>query len=188
MKSEKIIYLTIITFAVILPVKFYFYFFIAALLLILNKDFRAFKFVRSKSFIFLLVLLLLIHPLLGGEKNISILGIKYSCDSFITGLQMIMRAAVIIPSVKLLFGNLHGSNVNNFWNKFGLTYFDSTFNMSKNLMPNLKDTTNNYFGGMSLNEKKQFLLNPIEFIARFLAVLLTTQNTADKNNYMKESS
>ncbi len=183
MKSEKIIYLVLIILAVITPGTFYYFFFLTAFLLLLFKNIKAFKFVTSKSFIFLTGLLLFVHPLLAGGNNISLLGINYSLDSSLTGLQMIMRAVIIIPSIKLLFRNLSAGSMNNFWKSLGLTHFDSAFSISKKIMPVLKSTTNNYFGKMSRTKRKQLLTNPVEFIARFLAVLLTSHSTTDEKNY-----
>ena len=177
-------YLVIIIFAAtpFIPFDYAVYFFPAAIPYLIFLDIHLFKFVRKLSFLLFVFILILLQPIILGEKDFLMLGIKISTNGFYNGLIMILRAVVMIPAISYLSKTADRKRLQKLFAKLGIKQFDEILEHSQKLFPLLKEKTKEFF--TTVERKKIF--NPIEFTAHFIAFLIKA-TTAYSPKTNKES-
>lgn len=168
-------YLVIIIFAATLfiPFDYAVYFFPATIIYLIFLDIHLFKFVRKLSFLMLVFILILLQPIVLGEKDYLMLGIKISTNGFYNGLIMILRAVVMIPAINYLSKTSDRRNLQKLFARLGIRQYDEILDHSQKLFPLLKEKTKEFF--TTVERKKIF--SPIEFTAHFLAFLIKATTT-----------
>lgn len=181
MKYKYLVLLIFIT-ALFIPNDYALYFFPAAILFLLLLDLHLFRFVLRISFLLLIFLLIILQPLIIGDKNFIILGIKISSEGFYNGIIMVLRAVVMIPSVTYLLKISDKTRLKDLFVKFGIHNFDEILDHSQKLFPLLRMQSKEFFKKKEHNK----YYNPIEFTAQFTAFLIratyTYQNKSKGEN------
>jgi len=168
-------YLVIITFitALLIPRDYAFYFFPPAVLYLMFLDIHLFCFLRRISFLLFVIILLIVQPMVIGEKDFLLLGIKFSTSGFYNGLIMIFRAVVMIPAINYLSKTAGRKKLQSLFAKLGLKNYDEILDHSQKLFPLLKEKTKEFF---TKAERKNFF-NPIELSAQLLAFLIKASHS-----------
>ncbi|MFA7421591.1 MAG: hypothetical protein WCZ90_18050 [Melioribacteraceae bacterium] len=155
--------------AFIIPREYSIYFFPFAILYFYFLDKKLLGFLFKRSFLLIVLILLLLQPLFTGEKDILFAGIKLSSEGFYNGIFMMFRAAVVIPSISYLSRSIEIKKMQKLFSRIGIKNYDEVFIHSQQIFPILKEKTKEYF---TLHRKK--IINPIEFCAQFVAILIRT--------------
>lgn len=155
--------------AFIIPREYSIYFFPAAILYILLLDKELFRFLFKRSILSIVIILLLLQPLLVGEKDILFAGIKLSSEGFYNGIFMMFRAAVVIPLISYLSRGIEIKKFQKLFGRIGIKDYDEVFVHSQQIFPILKEKTKEY---VTVHRKK--IINPLEFCAQFIALLIRT--------------
>jgi len=163
-------YLVTIIFiaALFIPLDFSFYFFPTAILYLIFLDIHLFHFLRGISFLLFILILLMVQPMIIGEKDFLLMGIKFSTAGFYNGLLMIFRAVVMIPAINYLSKTANRKKLQSLFTKLGIENYDEILDHSQILFPLLKVKTREFF--TTVERKKIF--NPIELTAQLLAFLI----------------
>jgi hypothetical protein len=157
--------------AFFIPREYSIYFFPIAILYFLILDMRLLRFLIKKSFLLFIIILLLLQPLLTGEKDLLFAGIKLSSDGFYNGALMMLRAIVIIPSISYLSKIIEIKKLQGLFGKVGIQNYDEIFIHSQQIFPILKEKSKEFY-----TTNKNDIFNPIEFCAQFIALLIKTTN------------
>jgi len=180
MINRYIVFIIFIT-AFIIPREYSIYFFPVAILYIFLLDRKLLRFLFKRSFLLIVLILLILQPLFVGEKDFLFAGIKLSSEGFYNGIFMIFRAAVVIPAISYLSRGIEIKKFQKFFSRVGIKNYDEVFDHSQQIFPILKEKTKEYF---TLNKKK--ITNPIEFIAQFIALLMKTSENHISNSEEKQ--
>ena len=150
-------YLVIITFitALLIPRDYAFYFFPPAVLYLMFLDIHLFCFLRRISFLLFVIILLIVQPMVIGEKDFLLLGIKFSTSGFYNGLIMIFRAVVMIPAINYLSKTAGRKKLQSLFAKLGLKNYDEILDHSQKLFPLLKGKLRNFLQRQNV---KKFLI------------------------------
>src|SRR5690606_37973832 len=138
MKNKYLLIFFLIA-AIFIPREYAVYFFPAAIIYLLILDLKLFNFLLKKSFHLLVFILLFIQPLFTGVKDFDLSGISLSSDSFLNGVQMILRAVVVIPVVSCISRISDKEKLKNIFSKIGVKDFDEIFEYSRLMFPYLKE-------------------------------------------------
>jgi energy-coupling factor transporter transmembrane protein EcfT len=172
MKNKYLVILIFVA-ALFIPRQYAFYFFPAAIFYILYLDIHLFRFIRRFSFLLLVIILLLLQPLIVGEKDLLFLGIKISSNGLSNGLIMVLRAVVMIPAISYLSKTADRKQLQKLFSKIGIQHFDQVLDQSQKLFPLLKEKSREFF--VTTDRKKIF--NPLELTAQFFAFLIKSTNS-----------
>jgi len=135
---------------------------------LISRDVRLFRFITRLSFLILVALLIGFQPLIAGKKDVFLWGIGYSTEVFYSGLFMVVRAIVIIPTINWLSKTMEKEKLKRLSEVLGIKNFDEILTHSKNLFPVIKESSFRY-----LKESgKGKYYDPVEFTARFIALLI----------------
>lgn len=181
MKNKYFILVISVT-SLFIPREYAFYFFPLAILYILYVDIKLYRFFKKFSFLILVLILIILQPLIIGEKDFLFIGIKLSSNGFYNGLIMILRAVVMIPAISYLSKTTDRKKLQKAFSKIGIQHFDEILDHSQNLFPLLKEKSREFF--VTTNRKK--ILNPIEFTAQFFAFLIKSTNSYPPKIKQKE--
>ncbi|HSL90670.1 MAG TPA: hypothetical protein VK870_15305 [Ignavibacteriaceae bacterium] len=171
--KNKYFIIVIFLAALIIPAGYTLYFFPLAFLYLLYLDSKLFRFLKRISFIVLILLLLILQPLLIGEKDFSIIGIGFSSTAFYNGLMMILRAVLMISSISYLSKTADRKKIQRIFSRIGISHFDEILDHSQKLFPLLKEKSREF---ISATDKKR-ILNPLDLTAHFFAFLIKTTHT-----------
>lgn len=172
MRNKYFIFVTFLA-ALFIPAEYTLYFFPLAFLYLLYLDSKLFRFLKRISFIVLIFILLILQPLLIGEKDFSIIGIGFSSSAFFNGLMMILRAVIMISSISYLSKTADRRKIQRFFSRIGIRHFDEILSHSQKLFPLLKEKTREF---ISATDKKR-ILNPLDLTAHFFAFLIKSTHT-----------
>ncbi len=125
------------------------------------------KAVRSKLFWIFLVFLTLVQPMIFGVKDVKIYGIPFSTATFYSGLQISLRAILVMLAFSIFMKNSRDYDIFKLWQKLGIKDFDRVYSEAQNLMPAVKE---NIVRSGKLSRKQLF--NPVEFASNLLAGIL----------------
>ncbi len=177
--KNKYLVIIILVATLFIPFDYAIYFFPATIIYLVFLDIHLFKFVRKLSFLILVFILILLQPIVLGEKDYLMLGIKISSIGFYNGLIMTLRAVVMIPAISYLSKTADRKKLQRLFDKLGTRHYDEILDHSQKLFPLLKEKTKEFF--TTVERKKIF--NPIEFTAQFIAFLIKATTTyTPKNN------
>lgn len=168
-------YFVIVIFlaALLITAEYTLYFFPLALLYLLYLDSKLFRFLKRISFIVLILILIILQPLLIGEKDLSIIGIGFSSTAFYNGLMMILRAVIMISSISYLSKTADRKKIQRLFSRIGMRHFDEILDQSQKLFPLLKERIREF---ISATDRKR-ILNPLDLTAHFFAFLIKTTHT-----------
>lgn len=167
MKNKYLVF-SIFIFALFIPREYAFYYFPAAILYILVLDIQLFRFIKRISFLLLVIIIMILQPLVIGEKDFLFFGIRLSSTGFYNGLIMVLRAVVMIPIITYLSKTADKKKLQMVFSKIGIQQFDEILDQSQKLFPLLKEKSREFFVAMD----RKMIFNPIELTAQFFAFLI----------------
>jgi hypothetical protein len=135
---------------------------------LISRDVRLFRFTTRPSFLILVAILIGLQPLIPGKKDMFLWGIGYSTEVFYSGLFMVIRAIVIIPTINWLSKTMEKEKLKRLSAMLGIKNFDEILTHSQNLFPVIKESSFRYFK----ESGKEKYYDPVEFAARFIALLI----------------
>jgi len=140
---------------------------------------EVFRKMKRKEFWIFIFIISFVQPILFGEKDISILGIPYSSNTLWIGISMSLRAIMIMTAFSFLMIMSKAEKMELFWQRVGIGHFDTIFNETQNVLPQLKSLLQNSLTEFKKkNGKKTILLHPIDFAAHTLAKIIKTVNNS----------
>ncbi|HOJ17968.1 MAG TPA: hypothetical protein PLT92_05345 [Ignavibacteriaceae bacterium] len=135
---------------------------------LIRQDMKLFKFITRSSFFILVFLLIGLQPLIAGKKDFFLLNLGFSLEVFYSGLFMVIRAIVIIPSITWLSKTMEKAKLKKLSSLLGIKNFDEILTHSQNMFPVIKESCIKYF--KETGKRKYY--DPVEFFARFIALLI----------------
>ena len=179
MKTKKFLLTSIILMSIFLPQHLLIYIsplLIAALLLM---DYKWIRFVKNKTILFLFVLLVIIQPVLIGEKDILFWGIGISSASFISGLSMFLRGVLVISTFQTINRTMPKEKLFGFWKIIGIMNFDEVFETAKLIFPKLRKRV---LSAIGQSKKRIYLKSPLTIIAEIIALTMNEAHSAEVEN------
>jgi energy-coupling factor transporter transmembrane protein EcfT len=169
MKTKHIV-IALCLLSFFIPAGLSVWFFPAAILFLLYLDRHLFRFVTRFSFIMFFLIIVVFQSLFSGEKDISLYGINFSSAAFYNGMLMILRAAILIPSITYLSRTSDKASIRRLFERIGVRHFDELISTAQNILPLLKENFRHFLS----SARKNGYYTPVEFTARFIVLVIKT--------------
>jgi hypothetical protein len=108
---------------------------------ILILDRHAVKSILKWKFLLFLSVLILVFPLIIGEKDARFLNIPYSSQIFKSSTVMANRSLIILLSIKFLTNHISIEQISQWLEGIKLKQFSQVFSISLHIMPEIKQIT-----------------------------------------------
>lgn len=179
MKTKRYLLIFIIIASIFLPKLWLIYIspLFAVTVILIEK--KSVKMIKNKTILILFVLLVLLQPILLGEKDITFYLINISSHTFISGLSMFIRAIFIITTFQILNRTVPKEKLFGFWKIIGVTDFNEAFDVTRSLFPKLKERMISV-----VNQKRKFsiLKSPLTVIAEIIALTMNEAHSSGIQN------
>jgi energy-coupling factor transporter transmembrane protein EcfT len=187
MKKNLIILAFFILLAVSLNINNYYILFPFSLAGIGILNISVFRILSKWKLWFFLAVLVLLVPLIAGNKDSILLGISYSSDLFRTGLIMVQRSIIILLALKLFTSRISLDKLAEAMQRTRFQCFSRVFSISMQVLPDIRSiTVNTFHEHRHSHRKKNFLRHTFDYAVKLSVRVLryaeTVPTDQDKRN------